>query len=270
MSEIGGYLEGMFSLGGKVALVVGSAGDIGASVAGCYNAAGADVALCDKNTAGLAAVRDGLARPENSACFPLDLLREDSIENAVDAVLARYGRIDILVNCAGVNKREGILDVSDETFARILGVQFTGVYKLSALVVRKSMRHTGGKIINVGSYTCSIALGGSSVYAAAKNGVVSLTRSMCIEWARYGIQANCVCPGHFRTEMTRSVWEDEVRAKWLCERIACERPGRPEELNGAFLLLASPASDYISGAVLNVDGGSVAGGKPYPFDTEYD
>jgi NAD(P)-dependent dehydrogenase (short-subunit alcohol dehydrogenase family) len=210
-----------------------------------------------------------LRSPQNCVCFRVDLLDETSINEAVDKVLARFGRIDILVNSAGINKREGILDVTDLTFERILGVQFIGVYKLSAEVVRKSMRKTGGKIINVGSYNSFVALGGSSVYAAAKSGVVSLTRSMCVEWARYGIQANCVCPGHFRTELTKSVWEDEARSGWLRERIACERPGIPQDLNGAFLLLASPASDYISGATLNVDGGSLAGGKPYAFDTEY-
>jgi len=269
MSEIGSYLEGMFSLKGKVALVVGSAGDIGASIAACYNAVGATVLLCDCNKEGLAKVQSGFEYPENSKYYELDLLDEDSFENFVDSIIKEHGKIDILVNSAGINKREGILDVSDETFDSIIGVQFIGVYKLSALIVRESMRKTGGKIINVGSYTCYLAMGGSSVYAAAKNAIVGLTKSMCIEWARFGIQANCVCPGHFRTGMTETNWANEERAKWILERIACERPGLPSELNGAFLLLASSASDYISGAILNVDGGSVAGGKPYPFDTEY-
>lgn len=269
MSEIGNYLQGMFSLEGKVALVVGSGGDIGGSVAACYNAAGATVLLCDNNRVGLSKVQSYLKYPVNSRCYELDLLKEESFDNFVDDVLKENGKIDILVNCAGINKREGILDVTDETFEWIFGVQFVGVYKLSASIVRKSMRKTGGKIINVGSYTCYLAMGGSSVYGAAKNAIVSLTKSMSIEWARYNIQANCVCPGHFRTGMTEPLWENKDRAQWVLERIACERPGRPDELNGAFLLLASPASDYISGAMLNVDGGSVAGGRPYPFDTEY-
>jgi len=259
----------MFSLDGKTALLVGAAGDIGASVAACYNAAGAHILLCDNNKEGLSKLQSELAVPEKSDIYEIDLLKEDMFEGFVDDVLRKHEKIDILVNCAGINKREGILDVSNETFDRILGVQFIGVYKLSAEIVRKVMRKTGGKIINVGSYTSYLAMGGSSVYAAAKNAITGLTKAMCVEWARYGIQANCVCPGFFRTGMTEPMWANEDRARWVLERIACERPGRADELNGAFLLLASRASDYISGAMINVDGGSVAGGKPYPYDTEY-
>ena len=266
---VGNYLEKLFSLEGKTAMVIGAAGAIASEAAACLSGAGANLALCDLSSQRLELILQRMSKKEKSACFEVDLLDDTSILKCVDQVLDRFGQIDILINCAGINKREGILDVKRETFDRIMGIQFSGVFMLSAEVVRRSMHKTGGKIVNVGSYTSSVAMGGSSVYGAAKCGIVSLTRSMCIEWAKFNIRANCICPGHIRTEMTRPLWDDKNRTEWLLDRIAADRPGTPEDLAGAFLFFSSPASDYISGTMINVDGGSVAGGKSYPFDTDY-
>ncbi|MGI6669892.1 MAG: SDR family NAD(P)-dependent oxidoreductase [Acetivibrionales bacterium] len=175
--------------------------------------------------------------------------------------------MDILVNCAGINKREGFLDVEESTYDRIMNVNLKGVFFLTQEVVRRSMRHTGGKIINIGSYNSTGVLGGVSVYGATKSAVAALTRSMAVEWAKFNIQANCIAPGHILTDLTKVTWENEHRANYLRERIAAERPGRPEEIVGLLLLLASDASSYMTGHLFNVDGGALVGGKPWQFDT---
>lgn len=211
----------------------------------------------------------GEMAPGNHKALYLDVSDLDSIHSCVEEVLKEYRRIDILVNCAGINKREGFLDVEESTYDRIMNVNLKGVFFLTQEVVRRSMRHTGGKIINIGSYNSTGVLGGVSVYGATKSAVAALTRSMAIEWAKFNIQANCIAPGHILTDLTKVTWENEHRANYLRERIAAERPGRPEEIVGLLLLLASDASSYMTGHLFNVDGGALVGGKPWQFDTKY-
>ena len=211
----------------------------------------------------------GEMAPGNHTALYLDVSDLDSIHSCVEEVLKEYRRIDILVNCAGINKREGFLDVEESTYDRIMNVNLKGVFFLTQEVVRRSMRHTGGKIINIGSYNSTGMLGGVSVYGATKSAIAALTRSMAVEWAKFNIQANCIAPGHILTDLTKVTWENEHRANYLRERIAAERPGNPEEIVGLLLLLASDASSYMTGHLFNVDGGALIGGKPWQFDTKY-
>lgn len=119
------------------------------------------------------------------------------------------------------------------------------------------------------SYNSTSMLGGVSVYGATKSAVAALTRSMAVEWAKFNIQANAIAPGHILTNLTKVTWENEHRANYLRERIAAERPGNPDEIVGIAILLAAAASSYITGDLINVDGGAIAGGKPWEFDTKY-
>lgn len=261
-------LEKLFSLKGKVVLLTGAVGGIGSELARGMAGVGADMALADLTIAPIDQLI-GELDGENHAAFALDIRNLDSIRQLVSDVLERYGRIDVLVNCAGINKREGFLDVEESTYDRIMDINLKGLYFLTQAVVRESMMKTGGKIINMASYNSTSMLGGVSVYGATKSAVAALTRSMAVEWAKFNIQANAIAPGHILTNLTKVTWENEHRANYLRERIAAERPGNPDEIVGIAILLAAAASSYITGDLINVDGGAIAGGKPWEFDTKY-
>lgn len=270
MSRIGANLEKLFSLEGKTALVTGAGGGIGAELAKGLASAGAAAALCDIRADLLETVRKEIeADGGKASCHLMDVSDKASVDTAVGEIAARYGGIDVLVNCAGINRREGLLDVEESTYDRIMDVNLKGVFLVSQAVGLRMMEHRSGSIINIGSHNTGAVLGGVSVYAATKSGVLALTRSMAVEWAKFGIRANCVSPGHILTPLTVPTWEHKERSQYLKERIAMGRPGTPGEIVGVCILLASDASSYISGSEYRVDGGCLCGGAPWPFDTRY-
>jgi len=256
------YLSSLFSLEGKTALVTGAAGGIGGAIANGLNKAGAHVALCDINT-------DALAATATTSVHYLDMSDTASFPGAVDKIAAVTGRIDILINCAGINKREGIADVEESTYDKIMDINLKGAFFLSRAVAHKMKAQKSGSIINIGSHNTGPVLGGVSVYAATKSGLLALTRSMATEWAKYNIRANCVSPGHIKTELTVPTWEHPTRSKYLLERIALNRPGTPDDITGVCIFLASEAASYITGCEYRVDGGCVSGGQPWEYDTEF-
>ena len=255
-------IESLFSLQGRVALITGAAGGIGRVLSEGMADAGAAVALADVRADETKALAASIRREGRQAeAFQVDVVRRESIRSLVDGVLGRFERIDILVNCAGINQREPLLDVTEDTFDRILAVNLRGVFQLSQAVAEPMIRQGGGKIIHIGSLTGEMALAGVSAYGVSKAGVSQLAMSMAIEWARHNIQVNCIVPGFMRTELTTALWADEAKAAWMRGRIAAERPGEPDELLGTAILLASPASSYITGQTWCVDGGVTAGGR---------
>jgi gluconate 5-dehydrogenase len=260
-------LHELFSLEDKVVLLTGAAGGIGRVMAEGFAAVGASMALCDLRMADLKCIAERIGR--NAGIYYLDLLEMDSIKKCVDAVITDFGRIDVLVNCAGINKREGFLDVEESTYDRIMNVNLKGLFFLTQEVVKHMIKAKKGNIINIASHNSVGMLGGCSVYGASKSAVAALTRSMAIEFAKHGIRANALAPGHFLTELTTVTWENPERSRYLRERIAMERPGDPDELLGAAVMLASDSSSYISGTMIHVDGGCLAGGSPWPYDTKY-
>jgi NAD(P)-dependent dehydrogenase (short-subunit alcohol dehydrogenase family) len=269
---VGSYLEKIFSLEGKVILFTGATGGIGSVLCKGFAKAGASVALCDVDAGKLEELEKEISA-EGGSCetssFTLDLTRMDDIKNCVDRVMEKYGRIDVLFNCAGINKREGLLDVEESTYDRIMQINLKGLYFISQEVA-KHMRKAGkGNIVNMASHNSVGMLGGCSVYGATKSAVTALTRSMAVEWAKFGIRANAIAPGHILTPLTTVTWEHPTRSRYLKERIAMERPGTPEEILGTALLLASDASSYMSGMMVHIDGGCLAGGAPWDFDTKY-
>ena len=269
--DTGAYLNSIFGLDGKVIAVTGAAGGIGSAISRALASAGAQIALCGRHLEKCQALADEITEPIGStaSAHTLDVSDPDSIQHCVDEIIARYGRIDVLFNVAGINKREGLLDVTRETYDRIMDINLKGVFFMSQAVAREMYRRKSGNIINIGSHNDTGMLGGCSVYGASKSGVIALTRSMAVEFAQYGIRCNAISPGHILTELTQVTWDHPTRGDYLRERIAMGRPGEPDELAGMAVMLASDASSYMTGQAFHVDGGCLCGGKPWEDDTRY-
>jgi NAD(P)-dependent dehydrogenase (short-subunit alcohol dehydrogenase family) len=253
--------DALFGLQGKVAIVTGAGGGLGAWLSAGLAAAGAQVLLTDHPRSSTAETAEILrrfgAQVHEHAC---DLLDDQAADSIATAALSRFGRIDILVNNAGTNRREPIFDVSRESWNLISTVDLRLPYELSRSVARVMIeRKTGGSIIHIGSLNHAIGLEGVSVYGAHKAALCQLAKSMAVEWARYRIRVNAICPGFMLTPLSKPLWDDPVKGKWILERSLLRRPGYPDELVGTLLLLASSAGTFITGQALYVEGGWLAG-----------
>ncbi|HOJ40880.1 MAG TPA: SDR family oxidoreductase, partial [bacterium] len=192
------------------------------------------------------------------AYFPVDLSRRTERKKLIDRVLGRYGRLDILVNCAGLQHRQPAVDFSLKQWDLLLSVMLTAVFELCQQAARVMLPRGKGKIINIASLLSFQGGWTVSAYAAAKHGVAGLTRALANEWASKGINVNAIAPGYFDTEMCAALKNDPNRERAIRERIPAGRWGRPEDLVGATIFLASAASDYVHGHILIVDGGWLA------------
>lgn len=255
------YLQDLFSVEGRVALVTGASSGIGRELAVGLARAGARVALCGRSEERLDATRQRIAdHGGDAATFAADLGDLAVIPTLVESVSARFGQLDILVNCAGMNRREPIAEVTPETYAQIMDVNLRGVYFLSQAAL-PHLSERGGKVINIGSLTTTFGLGNLSVYGLTKSAIGQLTRVMAIEWAARNIQVNCLCPGWIATELTQPLWNDPHRRDWILARVPMRRPGQPHDLVGFVIYLASHASDFTTGQTFYIDGGFMAGGQ---------
>jgi NAD(P)-dependent dehydrogenase (short-subunit alcohol dehydrogenase family) len=249
------------SLAGRVALVTGAGGDIGAWLAAGLGAAGAALLVTDADAERLAHTEALLAAAGVPvAALALDLTAPDAPARLVAAATDRHGRLDALVNCAAINRREPILDVAPQTWDALVAVDLRAPYFLAQAAARAMIdAGHGGAIVNVGSINVAVGLYGVSVYGAAKAGLAQLTKVMAVEWSEHGIRANCLAPGFMATRLSRPVWEDPRRRAWMLDRIPQKRPGHPRELVGPCVLLCSDAGAYLTGQTLFVDGGFLAG-----------
>lgn len=268
--SIDANLRKLFSLEGKVIMMTGAAGGIGLALSKGMAGIGATMCNCDISEKGLNILADEItAAGGKSKSYVMDVTVRDNIQSVVESIVKEYGTIDVLINVAGINKREGFMDVKEETYDKIMDINLKSVFFITQAVVPHMMKKHNGSIINIGSHNATAMLGGCSVYGATKSGVLGLTRSMAVEWAEWGIRANAVSPGHILTPLTQVTWDHPTRGDYLRDRIAMRRPGDPDELLGIVALLASDASSYISGANFVVDGGCLCGGAPWEFDSEY-
>lgn len=263
-------LKKLFSLEGKVVMMTGAAGGIGVALSKGMAGIGAIMCNCDISEKGLKALADEIAEEgSQSKSYVMDVTDRGNIQSVIESIVKEYGTIDVLVNVAGINKREGLMDVTEETYDRIMDINLKSVFFITQAVAPHMMKKHNGSIINIGSHNATAMLGGCSVYGATKSGVLGLTRAMAVEWAEWGIRANAVSPGHILTPLTQVTWDHPTRGDYLRDRIAMRRPGYPDEILGIVAMLASDSSSYISGANFVVDGGCLCGGMPWDYDSAY-
>jgi 2-deoxy-D-gluconate 3-dehydrogenase len=242
-----------FRLDNKVALVTGAATGLGAAIAQGLADAGATVAAHGNRRA---ATETAEAIGGSAAAFRADLSTTNGAAELFEQVKDKFGRIDILINNAGTIIRHEATDYPLDDWMTVLQVNLTSVFQLSQLVGRDLIaRNAAGKIVNIASLLSF--QGGIRVpaYAASKGGVAQLTKALANEWAGRNIQVNAIAPGYFATTNTEALQADETRNRQILERIPAGRWGKPSDLAGAALFLSSPASDYVTGTVVTVDGG---------------
>ena len=254
-----GALGGLFGLTGKRALITGSSRGIGLGLAEALARAGAAIILNGRDHGALEQaarqLRQGGASVTTSA---FDVTAPDAIGAAVAAIEADLGAIDVLVNCAGIQIRAPLQDFADADWRRLMATNLDSVYYVSKAVAPHMIRRGRGKIINIGSVQCELARPGIAPYTASKGAVKNLTKGMCADWARHGLQINAIGPGYYATELNKALVEDPVFDEWLRKRTPAGRWGRIEDLHGAAIFLASEAANFVNGHTLYVDGGLLA------------
>ena len=248
----------MFQLRGKNALVTGSSRGLGAGMAIALAEAGANVAV-HGSTEKPAATSEAI-RKIGVKCAALagDVRTLDVCHRLIDETVAALGSIDILVNNAGMIRRAPAAEYSDTDWNDVIAANLSAVFRLSQSAARHMLKQGSGKIVNIASLLSF--QGGITVpaYAAAKGGVAQLTKALSNEWAAKGVNVNAIAPGYMHTDNTAALRADPVRSTQIMQRIPAGRWGTPEDMAGAVIYLASPASDYIHGHVLVVDGGWLA------------
>jgi 2-deoxy-D-gluconate 3-dehydrogenase len=246
----------------KVAFITGAGTGIGQVSAVALAQAGADIALTElpgKELLANETVRLVEATGRRALAVPLDVTQLPMIGDAVDQTLQRFGRIDILLNNAGINVPRLALHVSEADWDHVLDVNLKGVFFVAQAVARRAMvPQTAGKIINIASQNGVIGYFYRAAYCSSKAGVVNLTRVLALEWAQYHINVNAIGPTFLETPLTRPMFENAEFKADVLGRIPLGRIGKPEDIAGAVVYLASPASDLVTGHTLLVDGGWTA------------
>jgi gluconate 5-dehydrogenase len=240
-----------FDLSGRSALVTGSTRGLGLAFARALAEAGARVAVNGRSAAAVEQVARSI---EGAVTAPFDVTDEAAVAAAVGAL----GPVDVLVNNAGIGFRKPLLDTSLEEWRSVLDTNLTSAYLVARAVAPGMIERGGGKVVNICSLMSELARETIAPYTAAKGGLKMLTRAMCSEWARHGIQVNGLAPGYFETDLTQALRDNAEFDAWVRRRVPAGRWGVPDDLAGAIVFLASSASDYVNGQILFVDGGLTA------------
>ncbi len=249
-------MNAMFDLSGRIALVSGAQRGLGFEIARGLAAAGSLVVLNGRREEALAEARARLQADGvrvDTACF--DVTDRDAVRRAVEAIEATHGRLDILVNNAGIQRRAPAVDFTAADWDQVIATNLTGPFIVTQAVLPGMIARRAGKIINVASLLSELGRPTVVAYTAAKGGVRQLTRALAVELAPHQIQVNAIAPGYFATEMNRALLDNAEFDAWVRRRTPAGRWGRPEEIAGLAVFLASPASDYMTGQILMMDGG---------------
>lgn len=246
----------LFNLEGRRALITGSSRGIGYSIAQALGQAGASLVLNARSQDALGSAADAL-RSQGfrvaTSCF--DVTAPDSVNRAIEEIESEHGPLDILVNNAGIQRRAPLEQFDDDDWRALMATNLDSVYFVSKAVARSMIARGRGKIVNIGSVQCELARPGIAPYTASKGAVRNLTRGMCADWARHGLQINAIGPGYFATPLNKALVEDPEFDAWLRKRTPAGRWGNLEDLHGAAVFLCSGASDFVNGQTLYVDGG---------------
>ncbi|MGE0499521.1 MAG: SDR family oxidoreductase [Rhizobiaceae bacterium] len=249
----------LFDLTGTLALVTGSTRGIGLALAKGLAAYGASIAVNGRTSATVqAASRDLRESGHTVVEAPFDVTDHDGVDAAVARIEAEAGPIGILVNNAGVQFRAPLDEFPEAEWEHLFRTNVSGAFHVGKAVARRMIPRGRGKIINIASVQAELARPRIAPYAATKGAIRNLTRGMCADWARHGLQINAVAPGYFRTELNKALADDPAFTTWLEARTPAGRWGNLDELVGAAVFLASEASSFVNGHTLHVDGGICA------------
>ncbi len=249
-----------FDLTGQVAIVTGCSTGLGVQMAKALASQGAKIVALARRKEKIDAVAAEIAQTYHveTLALPCDITDTARVDAVIDEVVAKWGRIDILINNAGTGAVAPAEDITDEQFSGEMSVDLFGTFKVARAVAKKAMIGAKyGRIINIASMYGLVGnkIAGSAPYHAAKGGVVNLTRALAAEWGKYGITVNSICPGYFYTPLTKETLDSDFFQQNARTMIPMERYGNEGELDSAAIFLASPASSYVTGVALPVDGG---------------
>jgi NAD(P)-dependent dehydrogenase (short-subunit alcohol dehydrogenase family) len=247
----------MFSLDGKVALVTGASRGIGAAIALAYAEAGADVAVAARSTADIEALAGKIeATGRRAIAIPTDVTKPDEVDACVARTIAELGRLDVLVNNAGGTKfMAPAIDTKREGWTKAIQLNLDSVFYFCQTAGRHMLERGSGSVINISSMAGLHGAPTLSYYAAAKHGVIGLTKTLAIEWGARNVRANSICPGWVKTDLNKNLWENEEVAREWIKTQPIQRWGEVSDITGAAVWLASDASAYVTGTAIAIDGG---------------
>lgn len=253
-------MKNYFDLKGQVAIVTGCSGGLGVQMAKALANQGANIVVVARRQNLIEEVANNISKEFGVETLPVrcDITSTEQVEAMVDTVLEKFGKVDILINNAGTGAVAPAEDITDEQFENEMNIDLFGSFKVARAVAKKAMIDAKyGRIINIASMYGLVGnkIAGSSPYHAAKGGVVNLTRALAAEWGKYNITVNAICPGYFYTDLTRATLDSDFFQQNAKTMIPEERYGNTGELDTAAIFLASPASSYVTGVNLPVDGG---------------
>jgi NAD(P)-dependent dehydrogenase (short-subunit alcohol dehydrogenase family) len=253
-------MENIFDLSGKTAIVTGTSRGLGQYFARALAKAGADLVITSRDISKLGEFKQEIESYGPKALpVQLDVLSQSDIDNMVKMAIETYGKIDILVNNAGMNIRKPTTEVSQQDWDTILQTNLKGSFFCAQAVAKEMIKRNYGRIINIGSCTCVFGMEGIVPYTASRGGVLQMSRAMAAEWGKFGITVNVLAPGWFRTAQNEVLYENKKWLDYITDRIPLNRPGKPNDLDGTVIFLASDASEYITGQIILVDGGFTTG-----------
>jgi NAD(P)-dependent dehydrogenase (short-subunit alcohol dehydrogenase family) len=248
-------------LTGRLAVVIGGTSGIGRAMVDGLVQAGADVVASSRREAEVEATAKAIeAAGKKTLRATCDVATRASLQGLHDKVIAAFGKVDILINCAGRTKRTPTIEVSEEEFTTIMDTNLLGTLRACQVFGRSMIERKYGRIINIASLSSFVALHEVAAYGASKAAVAALTKSLAIEWAKHGVCVNAVAPGVFRTALNQKLLDETGRGREFLTRTPQGRFGKVEELAGAAVFLASDAASFVNGEVLVVDGGFLASG----------